>query len=153
MLIAGAVKNFGGDLSDSIRSNASTRSKVVKIAKTLSEQSLSFIFQVVFDPRIFKTSAPAASPDPEKEYFRFDQVHLNMLECLIKHSTLRQMNKFHSSSTASRQGSIDKVVSSSSLSPSRVLLLPGTGCERFILALSYGISSPYIITQDWRELC
>jgi len=69
--LLGAVKNFGGDLSDSIRSNASTRSKVV------------------FDPRIFKTSAPAASPDPEKEYFR-------------------QMNKFHGSSTASRQGSIDK---------------------------------------------
>jgi len=69
--LLGAVKNFGGDLSDSIRSNASTRSKVV------------------FDPRIFKTSAPASSPDPEKEYFR-------------------QMNKFHSSSTASRQGSIDK---------------------------------------------
>ena len=62
------------------------------------------------------------------------------------------MNKFHSSSAASRQGSIDKVVIKSSLSPSRVLLLHGTGCERFILALSFGISSPYIITQDWLTL-
>ena len=82
------MKNFGGDLSDSIRSNASTRSKVVKIARQLSERDTHqswlklcfFIFQVVFDPRIFKTSAPAASPDPEKEYFRFDQVYLNMLD-------------------------------------------------------------------------
>ena len=30
-MLAGAVKNFGGDLSDSIRSNASTRSKVISI--------------------------------------------------------------------------------------------------------------------------
>jgi len=51
--LLGAVKHFGGDLSDSIRSNASTRSKVV------------------FDPRIFKKpSQPSESPDPEKEYFR-----------------------------------------------------------------------------------
>ena len=42
-------------------------------------------FQVVFDPRIFKTSAPAASPDPEKEYFRFEEekVYLNMLDQAI----------------------------------------------------------------------
>ena len=82
----------------------------------------------MFDPRIFKTSAPAASPDPEKEYFRFEEeeekVYLNMLDQAIYQNmvdqqidlnmfyqtTPRQMNKFHGSSTASRQGSLDKVV-------------------------------------------
>ena len=76
----------------------------------------------MFDPRIFKTSAPAATPDPEKEYFRFglvdQQIDPNMFDQTIHPP--RQMNKFHGSSTASRQGSIDKVVKSS-LSPSQVL--------------------------------
>ena len=71
--ILGAVKNFGGDLSDSIRSNASTRSKVIvqSFLKVFPQSFERCIFKVVFDPRIFKKpSQPSESPDPEKEYFR-----------------------------------------------------------------------------------
>ena len=43
----GAVKHFGGDLSDSIRSNASTRSKVIVqwFLKTLSSKFWALYFQ------------------------------------------------------------------------------------------------------------
>ena len=56
----------------------------------------------MFDPRIFKTSAPAASPDPEKEYFRFEEeeekVYLNMLDQAIYQNIIDQqidLNMFY----------------------------------------------------------